>query len=521
MRTNIMQDDERTGVNAYTPNRAQRRLLARHGVDLSKLGRISNRLPGRAAAPLVPDEGPAEGTFEGRALPQDVAQWENYLQGIDSAEEFTKRFQSGEFKAALNSYANARSKERTELLDQLRTQTEAQMTEWLKENQNSFGNVIKVPDLDESKRSAGARPSPIYNNARAKGAPLNGVWPDYYTYLQDIWFSKGNGSMSAEARKRMDVYNTYSEKVPSEGGFLVPEEFRSQIMQLSLDSAVVRPRATIIPMSSPRIHIPSIDETSRVSSIYGGVVVYRTEEGAELTESSATFASIKLDVTKQTALSHVPNELIRDWGAFGAFMDATLPAAMGAYEDWDYISGSGVGAPLGGLSAANTALIAVAARSGQSAALGNQIVWENVIDMYARMLPTSLGSAVWVASPDTFAQLATMALSVGTGGSAVWLTDGRGAPVLTLLGRPVIMTGSAPAALGSQGDLSFVDWGMYLIGDYQNMTVDSSPHVKFTSDKTTFRAIARNDGRPWLQSPLTPHNNSATLSPFIGLAARP
>jgi HK97 family phage major capsid protein len=103
--------------------------------------------------------------------------------------------------------------------------------------------------------------------------------------------------------------------------------------------------------------------------------------------------------------------------------------------------------------------------------------------MYARMLPSSLNTAVWVASPDTFAQLATMALTVGTGGSAVWLTDGRGAPVLTLLGRPVIMTEKAPAALGSVGDLSFVDFSMYLIGDYQTLTIDSSPHVKFTSTR--------------------------------------
>lgn len=522
MHTITMQERRDTGVKP-TLNRAQRRMLARRGVDLSQLGRTYNRLPGRAAPPVLPveDAGSVDHRWEGRALPETVADWEAYLGTIKTPTDFTAKFESGEFKAALNSYANARGKERKEMLDQLREQTEAQLTDWLKDNQAQFpGGVAKI-DLDESRKAQGARPSPVYNNPAARGAPLNGNWPDYYTFMQDVWFSKGNGTMSADAKRRMDVYNAYSEKVPSEGGFLVPEEFRSQLLQLGLDSAVVRPRATIIPMGAPRLHIPSIDETSRVSSIYGGVVVYRTEEGAELTESSATFASIKLDVTKQTALSHVPNELIRDWGAFGAFMDATLPAAMGQFEDWDYISGSGVGGPLGGLNASNTALIVVSKRSGQSAATNNQIVWENAIDMYARMLPASIGNAVWVASPDTFAQLATMALTVGTGGSAVWLTDGRNQPVLTLLGRPVLMTGSAPAALGSQGDLSLVDWSMYLVGDYQNMTVDSSPHVKFTSDKTTFRAIARNDGRPWLQSPLTPHNNSATLSPFVALEARP
>lgn len=504
-------------MRSFALNRRERRLLASRGIDVAMIGKITNRMGTRPGVGAGPNPGPEYiGTEK---LPETVADWEHYLNTLDTPEAFVSDFNSGKFKASLNSYANARQKERAEMLDQLRQQTEAQLTSWLKDNQANFpgGVGIKIPNLDESKARAGARPSPIYNNPRAKGAPLDGTWPDFYTFLQDTWFYKNNHSLTPEARERMSIYNAYSERVPSEGGFLVPEEFRSELMQLSLDTAVVRPRATIIPMGSPRIHIPMLDETSRVSSVFGGVVVYRTEEGAELTESSASFASVKLDVTKQTALSHVPNELIRDWGAFGAFMDATLPNAMAFYEDLDYISGSGVGCPLGGLSSNNTALIVVNKESGQAA---STIVWQNALKMYSRMLPTSLGKAVWLASPDVFVELATMALNVGTGGSAVWLTDGHGAPVLTLLGRPVIMSEKAPAALGTQGDLSLVDWSMYLIGDYQNMTVDSSPHVKFTSDKTTFRAIARNDGRPWIQSPITPRNNSATLSAFVTLETR-
>jgi HK97 family phage major capsid protein len=498
-------------------NRRERRLLARRGYRTTDLGRVYNRAATRPTPPAPPARPapPAPQDAPTAAQPKTAAEWEHYLQGIDTPEKFTAVFADGSFKAALSSYATAQNSEREDMLSQLREQTEAQLTEWLKDNQDAMIKSANKLDLDVA-RSAGARPSPQFDNPRAKGAPLNGIWPDFYTYLQDIWHN--NKQPTRDQYDRLKQLYDYSERVPSEGGLLVPEEFRSQIMRLAMESSVVRPRATVIPMGSPRVHVPCVDETSRVSSVFGGVIVYRTEEGAEFVESSAAFASIKLDVTKQTALSHVPNELIRDWGAFGAFMDATLPAAMGFYEDLDFLSGNGVGAPLGALHSSNTALVSVTAASGQAA---NTIVWENVIAMYARMLPSSLNTAVWVASPDTFAQLATMALSIGTGGSAVWLTDGRGAPVLTLLGRPVIMTEKAPAALGSVGDLSFVDFSMYLIGDYQTLTIDSSPHVKFTSDKTTFRAIARNDGRPWLQSPLTPHNNSASLSPFVQLGARP
>lgn len=442
------------------------------------------------------------------AIPTAPDELEDFLQDPARVKNLMAEGQFGEF---IQAYATTVMNKDKELKDQVRDQVQMAMADFMEKNGQ---DVRKGTNLVDMRNKVGGAPSTALDNPRANGAPLNGLFPDFYSFLQAAWHK---GNPKDEVAAKLATIRDYSEKVPAEGGLLVPEEFRSQLMRLAMDNSVVRPRATVIPMGAPRLHIPTVDETSRVSSVFGGVVVYRTEEGAELTESSAAFASVKLDVTKQTALAHVPNELIRDWGAFGAFMDQTLPAAVGFYEDLDFISGNGVGQPLGALNAANEALITVAAESGQSA---DTIVWQNVIKMYARMLPSSINSAVWLASPDVFAELATMALTVGTGGSAVWLTNAVGAPQLTLLGRPVIMTEKAPAALGDQGDLSFVDFGMYLIGDYQTMTVDSSEHVKFTSDKTTYRVIARNDGRPWLTSPLTPHNNSATLSPFVQLATR-
>jgi hypothetical protein len=52
------------------------------------------------------------------------------------------------------------------------------------------------------------------------------------------------------------------------------------------------------------------------------------------------------------------------------------------------------------------------------------------------------------------------------------------------------------------------------------MSAMSSPHFKFSQDLTAYRIIQRVDGRPWLQSAITPQNNSATLSPFVQLETR-
>jgi HK97 family phage major capsid protein len=139
--------------------------------------------------------------------------------------------------------------------------------------------------------------------------------------------------------------------------------------------------------------------------------------------------------------------------------------------------------------------------------------------MFARMLPGSLNRAVWVVPPDSFPQLATMSLSVGTGGSAIWLNNGVSGPPATILGRPVIISEKVPK-VGDAKDISFVDFGFYLLGDRQVMSAMSSPHYKFGEDETAYRIIERCDGRPWLNSAITPKNGGDTLSPIVTLAER-
>jgi HK97 family phage major capsid protein len=139
--------------------------------------------------------------------------------------------------------------------------------------------------------------------------------------------------------------------------------------------------------------------------------------------------------------------------------------------------------------------------------------------MYSRMLPSSLARAVWVAHIDTFPELATMALAVGTGGGPIWLNNGVEGPPMTILGRPVIFTEKAET-VGTAGDVNFVDFGYYLIGDRQIMQAETSPHFKFQNDQTAVRFIQRLDGRPWLESALTPLKGSNTLSPFVKIATR-
>lgn len=351
-------------------------------------------------------------------------------------------------------------------------------------------------------------------NPQAPGAKLDesGIFNSTSDYLKTIWH-QNSAPQAIEARHKLR--NDYSSVVPSDGGFLVPESFRSTLLQETLETALVRPRAMVIPMETARVSFPALEVTSHASSVFGGMVAYWTEEAARLVKSNAKFSKVTLDAKKLTGYSVVPNELLADsMISLEGFINSAWPRTLTWAEDNAFINGTGVGEPLGFTQAG--AAVQVAKESAQDA---DTIVWENIIKMYARMLPTSLGSAVWFANINTFPELATMALSVGTGGSAVWLNNGQEGPAASILGRPVVFT-EKMATLGDAWDLAFVDLSYYMIGDRQTMQMASSTDIEFDTDQTAFRIISRVDGRPWMQSAVTPYKGAETLSPFVTLAAR-
>lgn len=350
-------------------------------------------------------------------------------------------------------------------------------------------------------------------NRHAVGAALDNEFTDTADFFQSIWHQ----NIAGQDRWRK-IRNDYSSIDPAAGGFLVPEVLRSELLRLALESSVVRPRARVIPMDSARVPFPAIDVTSHASSVFGGITATWIEESGTLGESEAKFGRVVLQAAKLATSCDVPNELLQDSiVSFAALIEQLMPEAIAWYEDTAFLTGNGVGQPLGVLNSA--ALVTVTKETGQAA---DTIVWENIVKMYSRMLPGSLGRAVWVANNDCFPELATMALSVGTGGSAIWLNNGVNGPPATILGRPLILTEKVPTigGAGSGKDLSFIDFGYYLIGDRQQMRAESSAHFHFSTDQTTFRIIERVDGRGWLLSSLTPANSSNTLSPFVTLGER-
>jgi HK97 family phage major capsid protein len=453
--------------------------------------------------------GPATAnTVDGLTIPDTRDALEEMLNDAGTMRQLFA--QPGAFPEFVTKYAKATLDRDQEIATQVREQTERTISAWLKEQESVTEGPFPRPNLAPVDiRADVARQERRLYNPKAMGAKIDDEFDGAADYFRSIWH---NTSRDAKLQAKLSrVRNAFSSTVPSEGGFLIPETLRADLLRVSLETSIVRPRARVIPMETLRVPFPAIDSTSNVSSVFGGIVCYWTEEGAALTQSQAAFGRVVLDAKKLTAYTEVPNELIADSiTSFDAFISDIFPEALGFYEDYAFLRGSGVGEPLGVLNGSGA--IAVSRAGG-----GNAVDFADVVGMYARMLPSSLGRAVWVASIDTLPSLASMTVSGAT--IPLWLTNGQvieGVPT-NILGRPVFFTEKVPAA-GNLGDLNFIDFGFYLLGDRQAMSALSSPHYKFANDQTAYRIIERVDGRPWLSSAITPKNSSATLSPYVKLS---
>jgi HK97 family phage major capsid protein len=312
-----------------------------------------------------------------------------------------------------------------------------------------------------------------------------------------------------------------SESVPSDGGFLVQQDFSDDLLTQVFETGILASRCRRIQISgkSNSIKINGIDETSRASTRSGGILGYWEEEAAEKTASKPKFRKIELSLKKLIGLCYATDELLDDAAALEGVIRSGFSSEFGFLLDDAIVNGTGAGQPLGILNAG--CLVTVDKEAGQKAAT---VVAENIIKMYSRIFAQSRPNAVWLINQNIEPQLFTMSLAVGTGGVPIYMPAGglSAQPYATLLGRPVIAIEQA-ATLGTVGDIIFADLpGGYILAEKGGIQSDVSLHVRFVYDESVFRFVMRCDGQPVRATPLTPYKGGAsfTQSNFIALATR-
>ena len=135
--------------------------------------------------------------------------------------------------------------------------------------------------------------------AAAPGAKLDGFpWArSWGTFLKAAEHDMDARAVIADAARALFVNASggMTERIPSEGGYLLPEYLRGQVT-LYVEESLVRPRALVIPMTSLRLQLPVVDNTSEASSagVLGGMTFTVVTEGKMIPASTAGFSRVTL-----------------------------------------------------------------------------------------------------------------------------------------------------------------------------------------------------------------------------------
>ncbi|WP_458462419.1 phage major capsid protein [Paenibacillus sp.] len=303
------------------------------------------------------------------------------------------------------------------------------------------------------------------------------------------------------------IRNDLSMGTSESGGYAVPEQFRDELLRLTAEQAIVRPRANVIPPGTPpdsKITIPVFEQGAK--GAHGGVTVQWIGEGEEKPKTDAKLDVVTLEPYEVAATIQVTDKLLRNWGAANAFIRNLLSQAMVSAEDAAFISGDGVEKPTGFIDAAGRLVV--------NRATADQISYEDAVLMLSKLLPASLGDALFIASQSAMPQVMTLK---DPAGNYIFIQGDatKGVPS-TLLGIPIRFTGKT-RTIGQAGDLVLVDLGYYLVKDGSGPFIAASEHVLFTKNQTIVKCFWNVDGKPWVKTPLTLEDGVTKVSPYVVL----
>lgn len=274
-----------------------------------------------------------------------------------------------------------------------------------------------------------------------------------------------------------------SEGTAADGGYLVPEEFSTLIIQKKTAIAKMRRFATVIPMSTDKLHVPM----DLVNASVGWEA-----ENHETAASNPTFTEVVLTPFKLKALSVASMELLRDANVQVInYLADQFARKLAEAEDKAYWVGGGTTEPTGLRS------LSVTSVTQASTALA----YSDLLNLFMALPEQYRGTAAFVTGPKGVQLLMGL---VDDNHRPIFMPSYEAGKPATLFGRPLIEVADWPTNLtvGSvtnTTDIFFVDLATsYIIGDRQGIEMAISTERWFEYDQVGMKAILRADGRPAL-----------------------
>lgn len=261
------------------------------------------------------------------------------------------------------------------------------------------------------------------------------------------------------------------------GGYLIPDEWDTRLIQTLEEENVMRRLGTSFPTSGEhKINIAA----TKPAALW-------VAEGGAMTFGNGTFSQISLDAYKVHVGILVTEELLND-NAFNleSYILEQFGKAIANAEEDAFINGDGTGRPTGfltTLAADNNAFITTT---------GASISADDVINLEYKLSRPYRRNAAWLINDATLAQIRKFKDSTS---NYIWQPSYVASEPDRLLGYPIYTTPYMPKAESGNFALAFGDFSYYNIADRQGRAFQRLDELYAANGMTGFLLKERVDGK--------------------------
>lgn len=283
-----------------------------------------------------------------------------------------------------------------------------------------------------------------------------------------------------------NVSNVLTEGIDSDGGYLVPEEYDSRLINVLNEENIMRSLATKITTSGE--HKINIAATKPAASWI--------EEGGALTFGNATFDQIIMDAYKLHVAIKVTEELLYD-NAFGLenYIITQFGKALANAEEDAFLNGDGKSKPLGLFAETGGGIISDTI---------TKITTDSMINLVYALKRPYRKNAKFIMNDKTLANLRTLK---DNNGAYIWQPSYQSGEPDRLLGYEVYTSSYAPLDA-----IAFGDYSYYNIGDRGTRSFAELKELFAGNGMVGFVAKERVDGKLVLPEAVQILKVSATKS---------
>jgi HK97 family phage major capsid protein len=283
--------------------------------------------------------------------------------------------------------------------------------------------------------------------SRPVGSPLTNV-PGFGTDAKTGLASEDykHSFLTALRTNFRQISNVLTVGTDASGGFLVPDEYDSRLIEKLEEENVMRSLGTVIQTSGER----------KINVAASKPAASWIEEGGELVFSDPQFSQVILDAYKLSVAVKVSEELLAD-NAYNLenWLINSFSRALANSEEEAMIIGDGISKPTGILNPTGGGEISITTA-------GNAITADEIIDLIYKLKRPYRRNAVFLTADSTLAAIRKLK---DENGQYLWQPALTAGEPDRLLGYPVYTSAYVPAVAAGKPVMAFGDMSYYNIGD--------------------------------------------------------